>query len=32
MHASGDPTADAPTVLIESGACHRSASMCTQPP
>ena len=30
MHASDDPIADAPTVLADSGAFHRSASMCTQ--
>src|SRR5580658_3058115 len=30
MQASDDPTAEVPTVLIASGACHNSASMCTQ--
>src|SRR6185437_15272506 len=30
MQASEEPIADAPTVLAEWGACHRSASMCTQ--
>ena len=30
MHASDEPIADAPTVLADSGAFHRSASMCTQ--
>ena len=30
MHASDEPIAEAPTVLADSGAFHRSASMCTQ--
>ena len=30
MQASEEPIADAPTVLADSGAFHRSASMCTQ--
>ena len=30
MQASEEPMAEAPTVLAASGACHRSASMCTQ--
>src|SRR6266516_1858357 len=29
MHASEEPTAEAPTVLAASGAFHRSAIMCT---
>src|SRR5262252_1568490 len=29
MHASDDPIAEAPTVLADSGAFHRSAIMCT---
>jgi hypothetical protein len=29
MHASDEPIAEAPTVFAESGAFHRSASMCT---
>ena len=30
MQASEEPTAEAPTVLAASGACQRSAIMCTQ--
>ena len=30
MQASEDPMAEVPTVLAAPGACHRSASMCTQ--
>ena len=30
MHASDEPMAEAPTVLADSGAFHRSASMWTQ--
>src|SRR3984957_6031131 len=30
MQASEEPMAEAPTVLAASGACQRSASMCTQ--